>query len=180
MAFESGRKIGNLWKDMHEINKTILNFSFNLSNKTERQFENSFSSVLCNKQSIFNNEIITQINKKAVVQSVYCFGKNNRPDMTINNDGIAIEIKYIDKNLDGLKQSIGQGYLYRLRYKFVVIILIISSKNKELFGKIVNGEEKDLEDILKHLADKQNIFTYLVPAFTLKKGQKKYFTSFES
>ena len=36
-------------------------------------------------------------------------------------------------------------------------------------------EGKDLEDILKYLANGMNVFTYIVPAFSLKTGQKKVF-----
>lgn len=46
--------------------------------------------------------------KDTVVQSIYLFDKKNRPGLTIKEDGIAIEIKYLSGSLDGLKQAIGQ------------------------------------------------------------------------
>ena len=46
---------------------------------------------------------------------------------------------------------------------------------KDVYEKAVNGEEKDLEDILKYLADDMNVYTYIVPAFSLTKGQKRVF-----
>jgi hypothetical protein len=40
--------------------------------------------------------------------------------MTFDENGIAIELKFINSSgLAGLKDAIGQGHLYRLRYKFV-------------------------------------------------------------
>ena len=46
--------------------------------------------------------------KDTVIQSIYLFDKKNRPGLTIKEDGIAIEIKYLSGSLDGLKQAIGQ------------------------------------------------------------------------
>ena len=95
--------------------------------------------------------------------------------MVINDDGIAIEIKYIKNSFDGVKMALGQSFMYRLRYKFVINIIVISEDNKDVYEKALNGEEKDLEDILKYLAEDMNVYTYIVPAFSLKNGQKKVF-----
>ena len=106
------------------------------------------------------------MDKETVVQSVYCFGKKHRPDLTINDDGIAIELKFINNSLNGIKEAIGQSIFYRIRYRFVVNIFVISEKHKEVYLKAANGEEKDLEEILKNLSIDSNIFSYVVPAFT--------------
>ena len=102
---------------------------------------------------------------------MYCFGKNHRPDLTLEENGIAIEIKFI--TYAGLKEAIGQGYLYRLRYKFVFLVLIISEGRKNIYEGLDIGKEKDLEDTLSHLAASMNIFTYIVPVFSIKPGTKK-------
>lgn len=174
MSFEAGRKTGKLWEDIKQCDKILIDFNYNRSNKNEREFENSLSSIIGNLSKNFNNTIITQQDRNTTVQSVHCFGKNNRPDMAIGNDGLAIEIKYISTDLDGFKKSLGQGYIYRLRYKFVIIALVLSQSNCSLYNKIINGEEKDLEDILEHLAS-LNIFYYIFPAFKTKSNQKKFF-----
>ena len=95
--------------------------------------------------------------------------------MSVNEDGIAIEIKYINNSLDGLKMALGQRIMYRIRYKFVINIIVISEENKEIYEKAINDEEKDLEDIMKYLADSLNIFTYIVPRCSLKNNQKRVF-----
>lgn len=64
---------------------------------------------------------------------------------------------------------IGQGYIYRLDYKFVFLVLVISDKKKNMYYEIANGKEKQLEDILFHLSQNMNIFTYIVPSFPIKK-----------
>ncbi|NQS98480.1 MAG: hypothetical protein HQ591_08505, partial [candidate division Zixibacteria bacterium] len=94
-----------------------------------------------------------------------------RPDLTLEENGIAIEIKFV--TYAGLKAAIGQGYFYRLRYKFVFLILVISEARRKIYRSIDNGEEKDLEDILSQLAEQMNIFTYIVPAFNIKPGMRK-------
>jgi len=99
-------------------------------------------------------------------RSVYLFGKKHRPDLTINDDGIAIEIKYLSGSLDGLKQAIGQSIFYRVRYRFVMNVFVIAEKYKDTYLKGANEEEKDLEEIFQDLSTDMNIFSYIVPAFT--------------
>ena len=147
----------------------------NITGKEEKDFELRFSTLLeANKEKI-NGKLISQQNKDTTVKQIYCFGKKHRPDMTINDDGIAIEIKYINNSFDGVKTALGQSFMYRLRYKFVINIIVVSEENKEVYEKALNGEEKDLEDIMKYLAETMNVYTYIVPAFSLRTGQKKVF-----
>ena len=85
--------------------------------------------------------------------------------MTINEDGIAVEITYLSGSLDGLKQAIGQSIFYRVRYRFVLNVFVIAEKYKDTYLKGANDEEKDLEEIFKDLSSDMNIFSYIVPAF---------------
>ena len=182
MGFESGRRTGNNWEDIIFIDRLIKNSDkkasgsiMNITGKEEKDFELRFSTLLeANKEKI-NGKLISQQNKDTTVKQIYCFGKKHRPDMAINDDGIAIEIKYINNSFDGVKIALGQSFMYRLRYKFVVNIIVVSEENKEVYEKALNGEEKDLEDIMKYLAEEMNVYTYIVPAFSLKNGQKRVF-----
>lgn len=181
MGFESGKRTGKNWEDIIFIDSLIKNADkksngsiMNITGREEKDFELRFSSLLDANKGKINGELISQQNKDTTVKQIYCFGKKHRPDMTINDDGIAIEIKYINDNFDGVKMALGQSLMYRLRYKFVINVIVISEKNKDVYEKAVNGEEKDLEDILKYLADDMNVFTYIVPAFSLK-NQKRVF-----
>ena len=182
MGFESGKRTGRNWEDVLFIDSLIKNADkksngsiMNITGKEERDFELRFSTILDANKDKINGELVSQQNKDTTVKQIYCFGKKHRPDMTINDDGIAIEIKYINDNFDGVKMALGQSFMYRLRYKFVINVIVISEKNKEVYEKALNGEEKDLEDILKYLANEMNVYTYIVPAFSLKKGQKRVF-----
>ena len=166
MAFQSGHRRGQIWDDVQTLNKIIHNTRFNLTGKSEREFELAFmSSVNANADRI-NGQIMSQVDKDTTVRSVYLFGKKHRPDLTINDDGIAIEIKYLSGSLDGLKQAIGQSIFYRVRYRFVMNVFVISEKYKDTYLKGANEEEKDLEEIFQDLSADMNIFSYIVPAFT--------------
>lgn len=182
MSFERGKRSGKIWEDILFIDSLLKNADknssgsiMNITGKEEKHFELRFSSLLDANSGKLNGKLISQQNKDTTVKQIYCFGKKHRPDMTINNDGIAIEIKYINDNFDGVKMALGQSFMYRLRYRFVINVVVISEKNKDVYEKAINGEEKDLEDILKYLADDMNVFTYIVPAFSLKNNQKRVF-----
>ena len=183
MGFETSKRRGLFWEDAEKLDMLIQRFPFHTTGKKERDFETGFATTLMSSESSFNCKIITQIDKSTTVQPVYCFGKKHRPDLALEKEdipgipGIAVEVKFV--TYAGLKAAIGQGYLYRLKYKFVFLILIISEKRKSIYEGIANGSEKDLEDILTHIAVNMNIFTYIVPAFNINKpGMKKCFGFF--
>jgi len=82
--------------------------------------------------------------------------------------------------LAGLKEAIGQGYVYRLRYRYVFLVLIMSETRKQVYESFAAGKEKDLEDVLRLLARTANVFTYIVPAFAVTKpGMSKEMCFFE-
>ena len=90
MAFQTAHRRGQVWDDVQTLNKIIHNTRFNLTGKSEREFELAFmSSVNANADRI-NGQIMSQVDKDTTVYSVYLFGNKHRPDLTINDDGIAI------------------------------------------------------------------------------------------
>ncbi len=176
MGFEAVRRRGRVWEDAKTLNEVIMEFPFQTTGSTESDFERGFATTLMATKRQYNCNVITQIDRNSTVQSVYCFGKKHRPDMTLDENGIAIEMKFV--TYAGLKDAIGQGYLYRLRYRFVFIVLIISEDRKTLYEEIDNGQEKDLEDTLQHLADTMNIFTYIAPSFRISQPGVRKIISF--
>lgn len=177
MGFEAVKRRGKYWDDCNELHELVNNFPFHTTGKNERDFENGFATHLLAMKKLFNSKIITQIDKKTTVQSVYCFGKNHRPDMTLDDNGIALELKFI--TYAGLKDAIGQGFLYRLRYRFVFLVLVISEGRSSIYYDLDTNKEKDLHDTLQYLADTMNIFTYVVPSFDIKPGTKKCISFFD-
>ncbi len=180
MGFKLARRTGKYWDDAERLHKLINKHNFNNTSKNEREFEIGLGNALDTLNDQFNCRIISQTNKDTRIESIYCFGKKHRPDIALDDDGIAIELKHI--TYAGLKDAIGQGYLYRLQYRFVFIVLVISKTRKTMYEDLCNGKEKDLEETLQHLADNMGIFTYIVPAFALKSGpsMKKCHSFFES
>ena len=178
MGFEVGRRRGKYWDDAQKLDHLIGDYPFHTTGKKEHDFETGFASTLMATRSQFSSKVITQIDKSTTVQSIYCFGKRHRPDITLDDNGIAIELKFV--TYDGLKEAIGQGFLYRLRFRFVFLILVVSEERRIIYDDLHAAKEKDLEDTLSYLADNMNIFTYIVPAFPLKPGVKKCFSFFGS
>jgi len=169
MGFERGKRLGKFWNDAKYMDQLIRRHDFNSTGKKEADFERDLASAMNTLKHEFNCDVISQTTRSTTVKGVYCFGKKHRPDMTLDENGIAIELKFVKRA--GLKDAIGQGYLYRLRrYRFVFLVLVISKDKKGFYYDLCDGKEKDLEDTLQHLADNMNIFTYIVPAFTVKKG----------
>ncbi len=181
MGFKQGKRSGGFWNDIIYIDNLLKKGNngniMNINGDDEKAFENRLSSILDAKQEVFSDKIITQQNKETTVQSVFCFGKKHRPDMTIGDDGIAIEVKYISgtNGLNGIKMALGQSLMYRLRYRFVINLIVVSEDYRDVYDNLLEGGEKDFEDILKLLSDDMNIFTYIVPSFKLKNGQKLSF-----
>ena len=181
MSFEKGNRSGRIWDDVLNLEEFIKKFDFNITGKKERDFENAFSAALKSHNTSFNEIIYTQMSKDSKVESVYCFGKKHRPDLAMGIvdkrvNGIAVEIKLV--KYSGLKNAIGQGYVYRLRYKFVFLILILTENKKDVYEKLSNNDEKDMHDVLTHLSESMNIFSYIVPAFKVKPGIKKCISFF--
>ncbi|TWB85991.1 hypothetical protein FB106_1441 [Synechococcus sp. Ace-Pa] len=172
MSFEKGIRRGSVWEDVIILDALIKKTRFALTGKYERDYEFAFTQTVTANAERIKGQVISQTNQETSVRSVYCFGKRHRPDLTINEDGIAFEIKFLGESLDGIKLAIGQSMLYRLRYKFVINLFIIAERHKDTYAKACNGEERDLEDILKDMSNEMNIFSYIVPAFSLAPNLK--------
>lgn len=170
MGFERGKRFGKIWDDVGFIDSKIKdkNSCWKQTHSDERGFENAFANVLISNSDRLNGAVISQIVKDVHVQSVYCFGKNHRPDIAIDEDGIAIEIKFLDSSFDGVKMAFGQSIMYRLKYKFVIIIFVVSEANKELYLGAADGKEDEMVSIMKYMAEELNVFTYIVSTFDTK------------
>lgn len=116
MGFEKGIRRGSIWDDVIAIDAIIKKTLFALTGRSEREFKFAFTQTLAAHADKLKGKIFSQANQETIVKSVYCFGKRHRPDLTINEDGVAIEISYLSDSLDGIKLALGQSMLYRLRY----------------------------------------------------------------
>jgi len=75
-------------------------------------------------------------NVKTTVKNIHFMGTANRPDMTVDFDGvsIAIEFKKGDRG-SALREGFGQSIIYSTAYDFVIYMFIDTSDE----GKILNG-----------------------------------------
>ena len=165
MSLQVGPRRGRVWDDIKFLDELIKTTRFAMTGKNEREFELAFMSVLNAHTGRISSKIHSQMDKDTVVKSVYAFGKKHRPDLTLNEDGVAIEVKFLKSSTDGIKQAIGQSIFYRVRYRFVVNLIVVGEDKKDAYLRAANGEERDLEEILSDMSSEFNVFTYVVPAF---------------
>ena len=71
-----------------------------------------------------------------------------------------------------MKKAIGQSISYQVRYRYVMNVFVIAEKYKDTDLKGANEEEKDLEEIFQDLNIDMNIFSYIIPAFSLGQNIK--------
>lgn len=175
MSYLSGPRRGRVWEDLRTLDRIIREpgTHFFLSGKNEREFETQFSGRLAGLGNSFHGPIISQFDRTRPVRSVHVFGKKHRPDLTIGEDGIAVEMKFVSGSLDGVKQAVGQSLFYRIGYRFVVNIHILDEGFKNLYHECLNGEELGIERIFRDLAEDKNVFNYIVPAFKVGTNVRK-------
>ena len=133
-----------------------------LKNHTEKHFEHSVVSFLESNKNLKEN-LITQIGEEEVdkIEHSKLFGFRHRPDITIGNDGTAIEIKLINGSQD-VRDILGQGLVYRMYYRFVIIFMIDNTSDKRIVEKCENNECQESE-LLNGLCDNFNVFTVIGP-----------------
>ncbi len=149
--FLRSRKDGHLFKNLKESIKIIHRVSLDLNKNDERTFEDRISGAL---QPQFE-KFIDQRNIQQKMTRITLFEFDHRPDMSIETDGVAIEVKVI-RNGSSIREAIGQAMVYRTGYKFILVILVDISKGKVIKNKF---EEKNSSEnkFLREL-EKDNIF----------------------
>ena len=171
MTFIRGKRTGKLWADVQTIINIVDDTNCNIGHKSERELESHLYGCIDSHKTRLNKSFIFQRNQNQTVNSAKFFGKSHRPDMTLDNDGLAIELKFVNSSLDSARTAIGQGFIYRKEYKFVVLILVISKKHADEFHSAYedNIAKADKSNIFHKLAD-DNIFTVVKAGFAPKKG----------
>ena len=94
-------------------------------------------------------------NVNTTVKNIQFMGTANRPDMTVESEGvtIAIEFKKGDRGSD-LREGFGQSIIYSTAYDFVMYVFIDTSPD----SKIVNGSTAVNEQrFLENLWDNFNV-----------------------
>lgn len=150
-VFKSGMKYGKYWDNLNKALKIIKKVSLDVKANIESKFEDRISGAL---QPNFD-EFIDQRNTKQTMTRITLFGHDHRPDMSIGTDGVAIEIKFV-KSGSSFREALGQSIIYRLGYRFVIIVWIDTTKDK-IYKNLTQDESNDEFRLIKELEEK-NIY----------------------
>lgn len=141
-----------------EAVKRLKRENFAIKAKTEKQFEYILVSCLNNSSKLRKN-LITQTTENEVekINRSRLFGFGHAPDVTIGNDGTAIELKVI-YNGQSIRDAIGQAIFYRMSYRYAIIVLIDHTNDRVLIESCKTNKSKERQ-FLKSLCDEFNIFS---------------------
>jgi hypothetical protein len=145
------QKRGIHWENLEKAKTLVERLSLDVSSSDERQFEDRISGAL---QPNFD-EFIDQRNIQQTITRVTLFGHDHRPDMSIGTDGIAIEVK-LAKSGSSFREAIGQALIYRIGYRFVLIVWVDITKDK-IYKLSLNDKKTREIEFLKEM-EEQNIF----------------------
>ena len=88
-------------------------------------------------------------NVNTTVKNMHFMGTGNRPDMTVESDGIkiAIEFKKGDRG-SSLREGFGQSIIYSTVYDFVIYMFIDTSDDRKIYnGSTSITEQSFLENL---------------------------------
>ena len=89
------------------------------------------------------------------------FGFSHRPDISLGNDGTALEIKVVGSG-QGIRDVLGQALAYRMHYRFVILVVIDTTPERQIVN--LCGARRSREcDLLSELSESLNIFTIVGP-----------------
>ena len=127
----------------------------NLLNEMTSYISNKkgFSSELAREKA--KTTIKWEGDKKTTIRNMQFMGTGNRPDMTLDIDGIKVAIEFKrGKNGSSLRDGFGQSMIYSTVYDFVIYLFIDTSED----CKILNGSTSIMEEqFLENLWDNFNI-----------------------
>lgn len=150
--FKPAKRTGIHWKNLQKAIRAIKKIPLDIRGDNERKFEDRISGALT---VAFRDAFIDQRNTQQVMTRVSLFDHDHRPDMSIETDGVAIEVKVI-KSGHSFREAIGQSLIYRLGYRFVVVIWIDKSK-KKTYKSLIEDKKSDENKFLKQL-EENNIY----------------------
>lgn len=140
-VFLPAKRTGYYWDSLQKAIEIIDRVSLDISADDERKFEDRLSGAL---QPNFK-DFIDQRNLKQVMTRITAFNHDHRPDMSIGEDGVALEVKVL-RNGQSVREALGQSLIYRLGYRFVIIVWVDATKTKEYKTAILkkDGQEAGL------------------------------------
>jgi len=154
-VFKPAKRRGKHWEDLINVMEVVKKVPLELSTTLERKYEDRIAGAL---SIYFGDQFIDQRNTKQVMTRISLFNHDHRPDLSIDSDGVAIEVK-IAKTGQSFREAIGQAILYRIGYRFVLIVIVDRTKNKT-YSSLINDENSTEHKFIKDL-EEENIFCLL-------------------
>lgn len=150
--FKPSKRTGIHWKNLQKAIRLIKNVPLEIRGDSERKFEDRISGALALS---FKDLFIDQRNLQQVMTRVTLFDHDHRPDMSVDVDGVAIEVKVI-KSGQSFREAIGQSLIYRLGYRFVIVIWVDVTK-KKTYKELMTNKKSDEYKFIQEL-EESNIF----------------------
>lgn len=167
LGFAPGKKSGQHYELAQFALKKAKKVNLLVKGQTERHFEHTIVSHLQSSPRLRKN-LITQIGLEEVekISKSKLFGFSHWPDVSIGNDGTAIEIKSIQGG-PGIRDILGQAIAYRMHYRFVILVLVDQTDERRVV-ELCQAKDSQEYSLLSGLADDLNIFSIVGPV-----GQSK-------
>ncbi|GEM_PF-968797 len=162
LGFRSGAKRGQHYDLAMFSAHKLKSVNLLVKGQSEKHFEMTVVSHL-QASSRLRKNLITQIGVDEVqkITQASFFGFSHRPDISIGNDGTAIEIKVITSG-QSARDVLGQALAYRMHYRFVILVLIDQTEERQIVNSCrVKGSSE--RRFLSTLAETMNIFTIIGP-----------------
>jgi len=162
LGFVNSRREGKHFELVKFAVKKLRKVNLQLKAQNEREYEQVVVSFLQSSKKLKNN-LITQVTVDEVEKITHAtlFGFKHRPDVTIGNNGTAIEIKLISNGTQ-IRDILGQGLVYRMNYRFVILVIVDNTSDRTIV-ELCNKKNSSEYGFLTNLAEDFNIFTIVGP-----------------
>ena len=162
LGFASAAKRGQHYDLAMFAARKLQSVNLLVKGQSERQFEMTVVSHLQASPRLRKN-LITQIGIDEVekITKASLFGFSHRPDISIGNDGTAIEIKVITSGAS-VRDVLGQALAYRMHYRFAILVLIDETDERQVVSSCRTRGSQE-RALLEELATQMNIFTVIGP-----------------
>ena len=143
-------------------NSRLKGVNLFIKGQSESHFERTIVSHLQASPKLRSN-LITQIDMDEVekITKANLFGFTHRPDVSIGNDGTAIEIKVISTG-QSIRDLLGQAIAYRMHYRFVILVIVDQTEDRKVVD-LCRSKKSQEYSLLSGLAEVLNIYTVVGP-----------------
>lgn len=160
IGFVPGPRIGQHYELLKLAMTKLKSVTLSLKLDKENSFESAVAECLRSSPKLKKN-LITQIGEDEVekISKASLFGFSHRPDITIGNDGTAIEIKLVASSSQ-IRDILGQAIAYRTHYRFVILVIVDKTSERSIVATCQDKKGPEYS-LLTYLAEEFNIYTII-------------------